>query len=138
MSPLARGCSSFQPHLFGLHGLSLARLAGLCRSAPPLAPWRAAANGPARLGRLLPPVAVQAQRHLLLITLGIKRQQPGKQVVADDIRQAVAPGQLAAAGDGAVGLKLALEIEGIAAIPEEQLPAVDALLQVVVELGVFL
>ena len=60
--------------------------------------------------------------HFLLVTLSIQRQQPGEHVIAHRIGPAVAPGQLAAAGDGAVGLQLALEIEGIACLPEEQLP----------------
>ena len=59
--------------------------------------------------------------HFLLVTLSIQRQQPGEHVIARGIGPAVAPGQLAAAGDGAVGLQLALEIEGVACLPEEQL-----------------
>jgi hypothetical protein len=117
---------------------SFAHLTGLGRPPPPLAPWCAAANGPARLGGLLPPLAVQPQRHLLRIPLGIQRKQPCKHVVADGIGPAIAPGEFAAAGDGAVGLQLALETEGIAGIPEEQLAAVDVFLQVFGKLGVFL
>ena len=80
---------------------------------------------------------MQPHRNLLRIPLGIQRKQPCKHVVADGIGPAIAPGEFAAAGDGAVGLQLALETEGIAGIPEEQLAAVDALLQFVGELGVF-
>ena len=65
---------------------------------------------------------MEPQRHFLPVTLSIQRQQPGEHVIARGIGPAVAPGQLAAAGDGAVGLQLALEIEGVACLPEEQLP----------------
>ena len=79
---------------------------------------------------------MQPQGHLLRVALGIQGQQPGQHVVAHGIGPAVAPGQLAAAGDGAVGLQLALKVEGIVGVPEEQFAAVDALLQRVGELGV--
>ena len=81
---------------------------------------------------------MQPQRHLLRVALGIQRQQPGEPVIAHIIGPAVAPGQLVAAADSAVGLQLALEIEGVAGISEEQISAVDALLEIVGELGVFL
>jgi len=80
---------------------------------------------------------VQPHRHLLGIPLSIQRQQPGEDVVADGIGPAVAPGEFAAAGDGAVGLQLALEIEGVACVPEEEVALIDALLQLVGELGDF-
>ncbi len=80
---------------------------------------------------------MQPQPQLLLIPLCIQRQQPCQSGVPHRIRPAVAPGKFAAAADGAVGLQLALEIEGACGIPEEQLAAVDALLQCVGELGVF-
>jgi hypothetical protein len=48
------------------------------------------------------------------------------------------PGEFVADGDDVVGLKLTLEIEGIAGISEEQIAAIDALLQVFGELDVFL
>jgi hypothetical protein len=110
---------------------SLARPGGLGRSAAALA----ASGG--LWGGFPPPLAVQPPGHLLRIPLGIQRQQPGEHVVAHGIGPAVAPGQLAAAGDGATGLQLPLEIEDVAGLPEEQLAAVDALLEVVGELGVF-
>ena len=72
---------------------------------------------------------MQPQRHLLLIPLGIQRKQPCEHVIPHGIGPAVAPGEFAAAGDGAVGLQLALEIEGIAGLSEDKLTAVDALLQ---------
>ena len=79
---------------------------------------------------------MQPQPHLLFIPLCIERQQPSQHVIPHGIGPAVAPGQFAAAADGAVGLQLALEIEGACGIPEEQLAAVDALLQLVGKLGV--
>jgi hypothetical protein len=69
--------------------------------------------------------------------LGIQRQQPSQHVIPHGIGPVVAPGQFAAAADGAVDLQLALEIEGACGIPEEQLAAVDVLLQLIGELGVF-
>ena len=64
---------------------------------------------------------MQPQRHLLRIALGIQRQQPSVHIVADGIRPAVTPAEFAAAAAGAGGLQLALEIEGVAGVPEEQL-----------------
>jgi hypothetical protein len=55
---------------------------------------------------------VQPQRHLLRIPLCIQGQQPSQHVIPHGIGPAVAPGEFAAAGDGAVGLQLALEIKG--------------------------
>ncbi|MFN9629449.1 MAG: hypothetical protein ACK59A_04355 [Cyanobacteriota bacterium] len=78
------------------------------------------------------PLAVQPQIQLLLIPLRVQRQQPGENVVAHSIGTAVTPGQLAAAGDGPAGLELALEIKGVAGLPEEQQAAVVALLQLTV------
>jgi hypothetical protein len=54
---------------------------------------------------------VQPQVQLLLVALGIQRQQAGENVVTHGIGQAVAPGQLAAAADGAAGQQLALDGE---------------------------
>ena len=91
-----------------------------------------------RLGRLLPGLAVQPHRHHLRIALSIQRQQPGQHVIPHGIGPAIVPGEFAADGDDVVGLKLTLEIEGIAGISEEQIAAIDALLQVFGELDVFL
>ena len=84
---------------------------------------------------------MQPQPHLLVVALGIQRQQPCQHVVAHGIGPAVTPGQPTAALYRAAGAELTLEVEGITCIPEEQLAAVlnatiDALLQVIGELGV--
>ena len=63
--------------------------------APAPCPWCAATNGPARLGGLFRPLAVQPQRLLLRIALSVQRQQPSEHVVADGIGPAVAPGEFA-------------------------------------------
>ena len=59
-----------------------------------------------------PPLAVQPQRLLLRITLGVQGQQAGEHAIPHGIGPAVAPGEFAAAGDGAIRLQLALEIKG--------------------------
>ena len=79
---------------------------------------------------------MQPLLYFFRIPLGVESKQPRKHVIPHGIGPAVTPAQLAAAGDGAVGLQLALEIEGVACIPEEQLTAVYALLQVFGELDV--
>ena len=125
------GVSQSQPHLLSLLRRSLAPLTGLRWAAPALA----AICSRSGCG-LLPALAMQPLGHLLGVALGVQGQQAGEHVVAHGIGPAVAPGQLAAAGDGAVGLELALEVEGVIGIPKEQLAAVDALLQGIGELGV--
>jgi hypothetical protein len=79
---------------------------------------------------------VQPQQHLLFVALCIESQQPSQHVIPHVIGPAGEPGQFAAAADRALGLQLALEIEGVAGIPEEQLAAIDVLFQLVGELGV--
>ena len=127
-----QGVSQPQTHLLSLLSLSLAPLTGLGRPPPPLAATRTSS-----WGRLLPALAMQPLGHLLGVALGVQRQEAGEHVVANGIGPAVAPGQLAAAGDGAIGLQLALEIEGVVGVPEEQLADVDALLQLIGKLGIF-
>ena len=67
---------------------------------------------------------------------GVKSKKSSKHLIAHGIGPAVAPGQLAAAGDGSTGLQLALEIESFARIPKEQFAAADPLLQLLRELDV--
>jgi len=88
------------------------------------------------LSRCCGTLAVQPHRQLLLVPLGIQRQQPRQHVIAHGIGPAVAPGEFASAADGAGGLQLTLEIEGVPGIPEEQVSCVDALLQGFGELNV--
>jgi hypothetical protein len=79
---------------------------------------------------------MQPLRHLLRVALRIQRQQAGEHVVVHGIGPALVPGEFAAAGDGAVGLELAQEVEGVACIAEEHVAFIDALLQIVGVLGV--
>jgi hypothetical protein len=72
---------------------------------------------------------VQPQRFLLPITLGIEGEQAGEHIVPNVIRPAVAPGEFLFALDGAVGAHLGFEGAGFIGLPEEQLAAVDAVLE---------